>query len=89
MHKFALGGEFLDKRCDGRPEHPESGGDQRVHQVEFPDFRSAEEGQNGNRQDDDGACGIEHHDQPAAVLAINDNAGERQHEHGGDCHNHR
>ena len=30
----------------------------------------------------DGAGGIEHHDQAAAILAVDDDAGEGEHEHG-------
>ena len=37
LHELALGREFLNQRSDRRPEHPEAGGDQRVHQVELPD----------------------------------------------------
>ena len=42
------GREFLNQRGDGRPEHPEAGRHQRVHQVEFPHLHAAREGEDRN-----------------------------------------
>ena len=75
--------QFLNQRSDRWPEHPEARRYQRVHQVEFPDFYLAGKCQDRNRQDDDGAERIQHHDQPAAVFAVNQNSGEGKHQHGG------
>ena len=75
--------QFLDQRRDGWPEHPETGRHQRVHQVQFPDFYLAGKGQDRNRENDDGADSIQHHDQPAPVFTVNQNSGEGQHQHGG------
>src|SRR5258706_3780463 len=83
-HELAFGREFLDERGDGRPEHPEAGGDQRVHQIELPDLNAAAKGQYRDHENDDGARGVEHHDQSTAVFAVNDYAREWQHEHGGE-----
>src|SRR5207245_2215765 len=33
VDKLVSRGQFLDERSDGRPEHPEAGGDQAVHGV--------------------------------------------------------
>ncbi len=80
--------QFLDERGNGWPEHPEAGRDQRVHQVQFPDFYLAGKRQDRNREDDDGADCVQHHDQPAPVFAVNQNAGEGQHQHGGESLQH-
>jgi len=84
VHELALGREFLNERGDGRPEHPEAGGDQGVHEVEFPDLHAMLKGEHGDDGDDDAAHGVEPHDQAAAVFAVNNDAGEGQHEHGGN-----
>ena len=44
----------------------------------------ADVGKNGHDEDDDGASCIQHHDQAAAILAINNDTSERQHEHRGN-----
>src|SRR5438309_4198741 len=74
--------QFLDKRSDRGPEHPEASGDQGVHGVQLPDLCSSGEGENGNRKDDDRASGVEHHNQTPAILAVNDHAGEREQKNG-------
>jgi hypothetical protein len=84
VHEPVLGRQFLNESGDGRPEHPETGGDQRIHQVELPDLHAMPEREDGHRHNDHGAHGVEPHHQPPAVFAVNDNAGEGQHEHGGN-----
>ena len=83
--KLSLGSEFLYQGCDGGPEHPEARCHKRVHQVEMPDLRVAPVGEHRHDQNDDCARDIEHHDQPPAVFAIDDDAGKGQHQHGGQC----
>src|SRR6266566_905976 len=70
--------QFLDERSDGGPEHPEAGSDQSVHGVQLPDLCSSGEGENGNCKDDNRASGVEHHDQSATILAVNDHACKRE-----------
>src|SRR6202453_1525231 len=84
LHELALGREFLNQRGDGWPEHPETGGDEGVHQVELPHLHPMLEREDGDGHDDQGADGVEPHDQAAAIFAINDYASEGKHEHGGN-----
>ena len=84
LHEFAFGREFLDERGDGGPEHPEAGGDEGVHQIQLPDLHAMLKGEDGHDHNDHGAHGIQPHDQAAAVFAVDDDAGEGKHEHGGD-----
>jgi hypothetical protein len=81
FNELALGCEFLDECCDGRPEHPEARGDQHVHQVELSDLDSVPERENRDCHDDDGAGGVENHDEAATVLAVDDDSGEGEHQH--------
>src|ERR1700722_20546159 len=83
LNEFAFGREFLNERSDCGPEHPEAGGDERVHQIKFPDFYPVLEGEDGDGGDDDGANGVEEHDQTAAIFAVDDDAGEGQNHYGG------
>ena len=46
--------QFLYKGGDRRPEHPEASCDQRVHDIELPHSYFAGEGQDRNRENDDG-----------------------------------
>ncbi len=71
VHEPVLRGQFLNEGGDSRPEHPEPGGDQRVHQVELPDLHAVPEGEDGHGHDDHGAQGVEPHDQAPAVFAVN------------------
>ena len=82
LHELAFGREFLDQRGDGRPEHPEAGGDESVHQIELPELHAMPKCENGHGHDDDGTHGIEPHDQAAAIFTVDQDAGEREHEHG-------
>ena len=84
IDEFFPGSQLLDEGGDGRPEHPETRRHQHVHQVEFPDFHFAGIGQQGHDHDDQGARGIEDHDQAAAIFAVDEDAGEGEHQHGGD-----
>src|ERR1051326_3975541 len=68
--------EFLDQRSDSWPEHPETGGYQCVHGVDFPDFDPVGECEYCNHQNDYGTDGVEHHDQAAPVFAVDDYASE-------------
>ena len=84
IDEFFPRSQLLDEGGDGRPEHPETRRHQHVHQVEFPDFHFAGIGQQGHDHDDQGARGIEDHDQAAAIFAVDEDAGEGEHQHGGD-----
>src|SRR5258706_8211502 len=84
LHELAFGREFLDEGGDGRPEHPEAGGDERVHQIELPNLYSMPKREDGYGHDDHGAQGVEPHNQAAAIFAVYQDAGEGKHEHGGD-----
>ncbi len=76
--------EFLDKCRDGRPEHPEAGGNQHVHGVKFPDLYAMGESQQGDHENNYTARGVEQHDQPAPVFAVNHYASERKQQQGRD-----
>ena len=89
LHERPLRCEFLNQRGDGRPEHPETGGHQRVHQIELPDLHVVPKRENGDGYDDDRAHGVEPHDEAAPVFAIDQDAGEGKHEHGGQRLQHR
>ena len=41
------------------------------------------EGKNRDRENDDGAGGVEHHDEAATVFAINDDTAENHQDHRG------
>ncbi len=84
LNKFTFGCEFLDECSDGWPEHPEAGGDERIHQVELPDLHAMLEREDSHGHDDRGAHAIEPHDQDAAIFPVNEDAGERKHQHGGN-----
>ena len=62
------------------PEHPESGGHQRVHQVQLPEAHFARKGQHGNDEDDQSARAIEKHYEMATIFAVDDDTGEWQHQ---------
>src|SRR5208282_5631818 len=70
LHERALRGQFLNERGDGRPEHPEAGGDERVHQIELPYLDAVENGEDGDYEDDDRAQGIEPHHEAPPVFTI-------------------
>ncbi len=80
MHELRVRGELLDQRSDGWPEHPESGGNQNAHEIDFPQFRHSVVSQNGDDENDGPATGIEHHHEPPAVFAVNHYAGEGKHQ---------
>ena len=82
LHELAFGREFLNERGDGRPEHPEACGDESVHQIELPDFHAVLKGQDAYGDNDHGADGIEPHDQTATIFAVDNHAGEGEHQHG-------
>ena len=84
MHEPVFRREFLNERGDRRPEHPEAGSDQCVHQIEFPDLHAMQEREDSDRHDNHGAQRIEPHHQAPAVFPVDNYAGERQHEHGGN-----
>jgi hypothetical protein len=83
VDKLGFRGHFLDEGGDGGPEHPEAGGDQHAHQVELPGVDGAAQREHGDRQHHGAPAQVEQHHQMAAVLAIDDDAGEGQHEHAG------
>ena len=83
VDKLFSGSQFLNQRGDGWPEHPETGRNQRVHQIQFPNFYFARERQDRNHQDDDRTKGIQHHYQPAPVFAVNQHPREGKHQHCG------
>ena len=76
MDEFIAGSHFLNERGNGRPEHPEARRDQHVHRVQFPDFGFSFECEHGDGRNDERAGCVEHHDQTAAVFAVNNYAGE-------------
>ena len=84
LHELTFGRELLDQRRDGWPEHPEAGGDQRVHQIELPDLHAMAKREDRYGYDDHGAHGVEPHDQAAAIFAVDKDSGEGKHEHGGN-----
>ena len=73
------GSEFLDQSSDGRPEHPKTRRHQRVHEIEFPNFYLSGERQKTNQKNNEGTGGVERHDQPPPIFAIDEDAGEGQH----------
>ena len=84
MYELTFGSEFLDKGGDGRPEHPEARGDESIHQVKLPDLHTMPKREDAHAQNDDGTQRIEPHDQTAAIFAVNNDAGEGKHQHGGN-----
>ena len=84
LHELAFGREFLNECGDGRPEHPETGGDESIHQIELPDLHAMLKGEDAHGHNDDGAHGIEPHDEAAAIFAVDNDAGEGKHQHGGN-----
>ena len=84
LHERALGRQFLNQRRDRGPKHPEARRHQRIHQVEFPHPHAAHERQHHDRKNDDGAQSIQPHHQPPPVFAVDDDAGEGQHQHRGN-----
>src|SRR6202040_2058447 len=83
LDELAFWSEFLNQRSDGWPEHPEAGSDQSIHQVELPDLHTMSKRQHSNAHDNHSAHGIEPHNQAPAIFAVNQDAGEGKHEHGG------
>ena len=81
--------QLLNERSDGGPKHPEAGRHQRVHHIKLPDFYFAGESQDCHHKNDDSAGRVQHHHQPAAVFAIDEHSGKRQHQHGRKCLQHR
>src|SRR5947209_15620907 len=75
-----FGRELLNERGHRWPEHPESGGHQRVHQVQLPEAHFARKGQHGNDEDDQSARAIEKHYEMATIFAVDDDTGEWQHQ---------
>ncbi len=82
VHELAPRREFLDQGGNRRPEHPEAGGDQCIHQVKLPDLHAVLKGEDGHCHNNHSAQGVEPHDQAAAILAVDDHSGKGQHEHG-------
>src|SRR5207248_8284163 len=74
MNELVLGSELLNECADSRPEHPEAGGHQHVHQVELPYLYLACKGENRDHENDDGSNGVQHHDQPPTVFAVDNHA---------------
>ena len=81
LDELAFRRQFLNQRCDRRPEHPEARRHQSVHQVQFPHLHAMEEGKHHDHENDDGAQSIQPHDQPPPVFAVDDDAGEGKHQH--------
>ncbi len=88
LHELGFRCQLLNERRDRRPEHPETGSNERVHHVELPDLDLMAQCERGHDEDDDKTARIEQHDEPAAVFTVDDDAGERQHQDRGDRRQH-
>src|SRR5580704_18664428 len=66
LHEFAFGREFLDESGNRWPEHPETRGHKRIHQIKLPHLHMVPKCEDGYGYDNHSAYGVEPHDQTAA-----------------------
>ena len=84
LQKCGFRCEFLNQRRDCGPEHPEAGGHQNAHQINFPQRRHSAIREYGHGKNDQCAAGVEGHHQPPAVFTINHHACEGKHQQSGN-----